>query len=317
MGKIISIVVPIYKVEKELDRCVQSIMHQTYRNIEIILVDDGSPDKCPAMCDEYAKKDERIVVIHKKNGGLSDARNAGLRIAKGDYVMYVDSDDYIESDACEKLIEHITDDIDLVVGACKEINGSSIKFQRHTNLEEGKVYEAQEYVTRSIKKGEWYAPAWLNLYRRLFLMEHDLFYKEGYIFEDMEMLPRLFLANPKVTYVDYPFYYYIIRENSIMTSANTKKKIDLLISIYSEWYKLMSTVSDQEYRDTLYGVLAKHYLASAREQDIRGWRVEGVNFPFAWKYALNGKERMKALLFHVAPSLFSTIARLWMRRKND
>src|SRR5699024_8305216 len=102
-GKI-SIIVPVYKVENELDRCVQSLMKQTYKNIEIILVDDGSPDQCPKLCEQYAKEDERIRVIHKKNGGLSDARNAGLNLARGEYVLYVDSDDYIEVDSCERLI---------------------------------------------------------------------------------------------------------------------------------------------------------------------------------------------------------------------
>ena len=94
----ISIIVPVYKVEHELDRCVKSLLGQTYKNIEIILVDDGSPDCCPKMCDEFARKDNRVKVVHKRNGGLSDARNAGLKVASGEYVLYVDSYDYIEID---------------------------------------------------------------------------------------------------------------------------------------------------------------------------------------------------------------------------
>ena len=101
---LISVIVPIYKVEKYLDECIESIVNKTYRNLEIILVDDGSPDKCPEMCDQWAKKDERIRVIHKENGGLSSARNAGLDVATGDYVGFVDSDDFIERDMYEKKI---------------------------------------------------------------------------------------------------------------------------------------------------------------------------------------------------------------------
>ena len=101
--ELISVIVPVYKVEKYLNKCVQSIIQQTYTNLEIILVDDGSPDNCPQMCDEWAKKDSRIVVIHKKNGGLSDARNAGIAVAKGKYIGFVDSDDYIESTMYEDL----------------------------------------------------------------------------------------------------------------------------------------------------------------------------------------------------------------------
>lgn len=104
---LVSIIVPIYKVEPYLRRCVDSIVCQTYTNLEIILVDDGSPDTCPQICDEYANKDKRIVVIHKKNGGLSDARNAGLNSCKGEYISFIDSDDYVDYDFIESLIEPI------------------------------------------------------------------------------------------------------------------------------------------------------------------------------------------------------------------
>ena len=105
MIKKISIIVPVYKVEKYLDKCVKSIVEQTYKNLEIILVDDGSPDNCPAMCDEWAQKDSRIIVIHKENGGVSSARNAGLAVCTGDYVGFVDSDDWIEPDMYEYLLD--------------------------------------------------------------------------------------------------------------------------------------------------------------------------------------------------------------------
>ena len=102
---LISIIVPVYKVEKYLQECVTSIQNQTYRNLEIILVDDGSPDKSGKLCNEYAKRDSRIKVIHKVNGGLSSARNAGLKIAKGEYIGFVDSDDYIRKNMYEKLLD--------------------------------------------------------------------------------------------------------------------------------------------------------------------------------------------------------------------
>jgi len=107
MDKKVSIVVPIYKVEKYLDRCVESLVNQTYKNLEIVLVDDGSPDNCPAMCDEYAKADSRIKVVHKPNGGLPDARNAGMDVATGDYLLFVDSDDWIEPQTVSELTQII------------------------------------------------------------------------------------------------------------------------------------------------------------------------------------------------------------------
>lgn len=234
----ISIIVPVYKVEQYLGRCVDSLINQTYRNIEIILVDDGSPDQCPALCDNYARQDDRVVVIHKKNGGLSDARNCGLMKASGKFILYVDSDDYIELDSCERLIDGMKENIDLVVGSYKEVRNQKMVYKRHSNLSSNKIYSAKEYVISAIKCDEWYAPAWLNLYRKSFLIKNNLYYKVGFYFEDIEMLPRLFLANPRVTYVDYPFYNYVIRENSIMTSRSTIEKTQMSLDIYENWMRL-------------------------------------------------------------------------------
>ena len=104
MEELISVIVPIYKVEAYLERCIRSIVNQTYKNLEIILVDDGSPDSCPDICDVWKEKDDRIKVIHKKNGGLSDARNAGMQIMTGTYISYIDSDDWVANDMYEKMM---------------------------------------------------------------------------------------------------------------------------------------------------------------------------------------------------------------------
>ena len=112
--KKISIIVPVYKTEQYLDRCVESIVNQTYNNLEIILVDDGSADNCPAMCDKWAEKDNRIKVIHKENGGVSSARNAGIDAASGEYIGFVDGDDWIDTDMYDFLMSHFDDDTDIV-----------------------------------------------------------------------------------------------------------------------------------------------------------------------------------------------------------
>lgn len=106
VDKLLSIIVPVYKAEKHLDRCVESILSQTYGNIELVLVDDGSPDACPAMCDSWAKRDWRVRVIHKKNNGASSARNAGLDMASGEYIGFVDADDFVEPDMYETLMKN-------------------------------------------------------------------------------------------------------------------------------------------------------------------------------------------------------------------
>lgn len=304
MDEKISIIVPVYNVEKYLSRCIESLIGQTYGNLEIILVDDGSSDISPKICDMYAVQDKRIKVIHKKNEGLSEARNTGLKEASGDYIMYVDSDDYIELDSCKRLLSGMQPEVDFVVGAIREIRENSVTYQRHTNLIPGNIYCAKEFVIRAIQKNEWFAPAVLNLYRRDFLIRNQLFYKSGFYYEDMEMLPRLFLSAKKVVYVDYLFYNYIVRKNSIMTSDITEKKKSMMLAIYNDWMKIIGNVYDEEYRRYLYGILIRYYMTSARRGNIRGWKINGMNFWFAWRYALNKREKVKVFLFDLLPVIY-------------
>lgn len=131
----VSVIIPVYKVEKYLDRCMESVVRQTYKNIEIILVDDGSPDNCPQMCDEWAKKDNRIKIIHKKNSGQADARNQGMKISTGEYICFVDSDDYIDRTEIEKCINNaVRNSSDVVIFSFNIDNGNNI-IPIHFNLE--------------------------------------------------------------------------------------------------------------------------------------------------------------------------------------
>ena len=135
----ISIIVPVYKVEKYLDRCVESIVNQTYKNLEIILVDDGSPDNCPQMCDDWAKKDSRIKVIHKENGGQSSARNIGIENSTGEYIQFVDSDDFLDINTCNILIENMkNDNADLIIFGIKIID---------ENYQEKEKYNCDSFFT--------------------------------------------------------------------------------------------------------------------------------------------------------------------------
>lgn len=306
-GKI-SIIVPVYKVENELDRCVQSLMKQTYKNIEIILVDDGSPDCCPELCDQYALEDNRICVVHKKNGGLSDARNAGLKRATGRYVLYVDSDDYIDADACERFMS-ATDaqDVDIVVGnaVMEKLNGCEMMI--HTATPTGTIYGAKEFITRAISSYQWYAPAWLNMYRREYLLDNNLFFKKGIYFEDVQMLPRVFLPAKKIACMEGTFYHYIIRDNSIMTSKKDIKKQSDSIQNLREWKEQFDHVQDAELRKILYGMLVKCYLHECRVYGIIKWKIDGVDFKFVVNNSLNFKEKIKGLLFALLPKCYVRI----------
>lgn len=304
----ISIIVPVYKVEKELDRCVQSLIKQTYENLEIILVDDGSPDHCPELCEQYAVKDKRICVIHKENGGLSDARNEGLKRATGEYVLYVDSDDYIELDSCERLVNATHGDkVDVVVGNAIMEKLDSIEMMIHSATPNGILYDAKEFVKRAIRASQFYAPAWLNMYRRDFLLKNKLFFKVGIYYEDMQMLPRVFLRAKKVACIDGVFYHYIVRENSIMTSKKDEKKKKDSIQNLKEWKIQFDQIQDNELQKCLYGMLLKCYLHECRLYGITTWKIEGVRFRFALKYALGLKNRLKTIFFEIAPAIYTKI----------
>lgn len=297
----ISIIVPVYNVEHELSRCVDSILNQSYTNLEVILVDDGSTDRCPSMCDAFVMKDRRVRVIHKPNGGLSSARNAGLREALGEWILYVDSDDYILNDSCERL---------LAVGAkcgCDIVSADAIRefdggqeYMVHGSLVDGVCYSSRDFIIKSVKPCEWYAPAWLNLYKRSFLIENNLFFVEGLLHEDMEMQPRVFLAAKTVAYCAYPFYRYVDRASSIMNASEVDERVTAMKWIYSNWKSKFEAIEDKELARSLNGHLAKCYLHSCCELGFV-LDVLGVDRFFLLRNSLNVKEFIKAVIFAAMP----------------
>lgn len=216
MSELISVIVPIYNVEKYLARCVESIRRQTYSNLEIILVDDGSPDACPQMCDQFASADARIKVIHKPNGGLSDARNAGIEAASGRYIGFVDSDDYIHPQMYMELWKSLkAEEADIAVcGVKKVFNDSGDILDQPENT--ARVYSGKEAVANIFDAALYLQSvvAWNKLYRR------ELFdgvrYPVGKIHEDEFTTYELFYKSDKVVYNTGIYYYYYQRADSIM-----------------------------------------------------------------------------------------------------
>lgn len=231
--ELISVIVPVYKVEKYLERCVESIRRQTYSNLEIILVDDGSPDRCPEICDGYVKLDSRIQVIHKKNGGLSDARNAGIEIAKGKYIGFVDSDDYIHPEMYENLYKAIVKyRADISVCGVKKVYSEQYIIEEQ-NILEVKRYDGRQAVA-NIYDAELYLEsvvAWNKLYRKeLFI---SIRYPKGKIHEDEFTTYRLFYESDRVVRVNVQYYYYFQRKDSIMGKVNNEIS-DTVLDAYEE-----------------------------------------------------------------------------------
>lgn len=229
---LVSVIVPIYKVEQYLDECVESIVNQTYKNLEIILVDDGSPDGCPQMCDEWLRKDGRIKVIHKKNGGLSSARNAGLDAATGEFVSFVDSDDFICLEALQKLHDRFGDDesVGIVSGMIYRYQeGKTSDYNSEWFLKEEKVILGENFLQETLTQKTSFT-VWNKLYRRTLLA--GVFFREGRNNEDSLFMYDLGkkICNMNVCMVEIPHYvyYYRYREDSICTTSKTPLALDAL-----------------------------------------------------------------------------------------
>lgn len=218
---LISVIVPVYKVEQYLDECVSSIVNQTYKNLEIILVDDGSPDSCGKMCDNWAKKDTRITVIHKENGGLSDARNAGLDIFKGEYVAFVDSDDYVESNYIETLYTNIKD-ADMCL--CN-ITAFSENNQKKAVVEKG-IVDSDKFFEMmfSPETSQYSVVAWNKLYRRN--LWDNVRYPFRKIHEDRYVSCDIISQCSKIVCLEDYLYWYRYHEGSISTIRNIAGEFD-------------------------------------------------------------------------------------------
>lgn len=227
---LISVIIPCYKVEKYLPACIESVMKQTYGKIEIILVDDGSPDRCGMICDNYAQKDNRIIVIHKPNGGLSDARNAALDIAKGEYLTFVDSDDTVAVDYVEeqyRLIEKY--DCQMSVTQWQTfVEGTQLKI-RQDKPREICFNTPQEAVTSMYYQEEFDNAVCGKMYHR------DLFkslrFPKGLVFEDDYLVYQLMFKCKKVAYSNKITYYYLLRSDSIEGAQMSPNKIDSALAV--------------------------------------------------------------------------------------
>lgn len=220
MQDLISVIIPVYKVEEYLDRCVKSIQKQTYENLEIILVDDGSPDNCGKMCDEYAKEDSRIKVIHKENGGLSDARNAGIEIATGNYIAFVDSDDFVSHDYIEYMYKMIIEnDVKLAISGIMNI-------WKNTPITEGIHTTAQVLTPKETFENFLFAKGIeISAYGKLYhkSLWEEIRFPKGKVYEDTAIMYKIIEQAQKIVYGDKQCYYYIARVGSISKQQGFNK----------------------------------------------------------------------------------------------
>ena len=232
MNKLISIVVPVYNVARYLDKCINSIISQEYKDLEIILVDDGSTDESGRKCDLWAEKDNRIRVIHKENGGLSDARNVGIDNARGYYISFIDSDDFISEQYIQELYENIIN-TESDISICnpyyyyeqdnntKTVERYKIKIDRieGNSIDMTKILLYQKYFDTS---------AWGKLYKTELFKENGIYYPKGKLYEDIATTYKVFLKAKKIVFINRNLYFYRQRSDSIMSSKFNKKEMDYI-----------------------------------------------------------------------------------------
>ena len=252
MSSLVSIIVPVYNVERYLAECIDSLLLQTYKNIEIILVDDGSPDRCPEICDHWADKDHRILVIHKENGGLSDARNKGMDQASGNYFMFVDSDDYIAPTMIECLYKSILNE-NADIAVCNYLYHFENDRRKNfaTNIKSEVLSGAEIFYNRKNERnyGIW-TVAWNKLYKSEVF--GNIRFRFGKYHEDEFWANDIYQMEIKVVTIQECLYYYRQRDNSIMGKKSIKRNLDILEAFQERIYIYLK---NEKYADQAYKVL--------------------------------------------------------------
>ena len=259
MDALISVIVPVYNVEDYLDRCVESIVNQTYNNLEIILIDDGSPDSCPEMCNEWAEKDSRIIVVHKENGGLSDARNAGLKVATGEYISFIDSDDWININFYEQMYRTIINEKSEIVQCERDIvSDCTGEYLKNIIEYDSLTVSDEQAISMLIDENKFRQVVWNKLYKRSIIKHCFL---KGIINEDEFWTYKVFGETKRITYINAVMYYYFLREESIMRSNYSLKRLDglkALIERHEFICERYPNLKDKS-NNSVYGSCMYHY----------------------------------------------------------
>lgn len=313
--RLISVIVPVYKVEKYLSRCVKSIQQQTYGKLEIILVDDGSPDGCPQICDELATQDTRIKVIHKANGGLSDARNVGIRSSAGEYLVFVDSDDDIAPEMIERLYSAVrlngtkmalcnvlcVDETGLPTGGA---DGSPIR---------NECLSAEQILPRFYQEsGLFYIVAWNKLYHRSLLCEAT--FPVGKWHEDEFVAAQLIWKAGRVSCIDYMGYHYVTqRAGSIMSVQNDVRHLDALEALlirYRFYQEIGQSELLHETRARVLKALEEYYWGEPSKDSVYDARMKQIRRDYGNLTGFPLKEMIKWKAFAISPILERTLLRV-------
>ncbi|MCR2822025.1 glycosyltransferase family 2 protein [Lederbergia panacisoli] len=315
MNPIISIIVPVYNVQSYLPRCINSILDQTFSDFELLLINDGSTDNSGNICDEYSKKDSRIIVIHKENGGVSSARNVGIDAAKGEYLAFIDSDDFIHQKMYEILYQIASNySSDVVVCDFLKVQNENVSLhnagyniKHFTNIQ-----ALNELYTNNYKNAQKWVFLWNKLYKRNLF--NDVKFPDGKIYEDELVAHKILYSCQILTYIDMPFYYYLQRSGSYIGSKFSRKKFDRIYALIDRvnYFKMIN-------QQSLHDKALKHfidvffwYYAKAKfelhgiNKDLKNLkRILNQNLINILKNPLIGwKQKVFITLFVINPSIY-------------
>ena len=257
MNVLFSVIVPVYKVEEYIRECVDSILSQTYKDFELILVDDGSPDRCPEICDQYASADARVQVIHKPNGGLSEARNFGIQAAKGDYLVFVDSDDALMPDALESIALCTAHDPDVVITEMYNTTDMQLDCIVQKDLFTlPQTEDVHSIISFVFQKKEHISASVQYILRRQMVADHHLQYDVGYYHEDISWTPRLFIYAKQFAFYNQIWYVRRMDREGSITNIDSYRKInDALTLLVNELHSNAYSMLSKEDRTTIFCTL--------------------------------------------------------------
>ena len=306
----ISVVVPVYNVEKYLEKCLQSLIEQCYSDMEIVVVDDKSTDRSLCIAKKYEKYNNVKVISKEKNTGLSDSRNVGIRESRGQYIMFLDSDDYVE-DGCIFKIQEIVkkeNEPDIVYfGYSEEYESTNEKYIKYGYVsQKDKIYTGEEFAIAELKQRNLYAAACFGIYNREFIVRNNLYFESGLLHEDELWTPQVILRANKVYTSDYVFYHYLRRNGSITRSGNKTKHGQDMLCICKKLDILANEIKNPELKKYMDNHIAMLYMKGMTEGRLYQTNMEIDRF-YPLRKVCFKKDRIKAILFAFSLRLYYRI----------
>lgn len=305
-----SVVVPVYNVEKYLRECIESFLCQTFTDFEMILVNDGSTDNSGLICDEYAEKDSRIKVLHKQNGGMSDARNKGTEMASGKYVVYIDSDDYVSSsEFLMELFEKAESDPDIIVYKFKKYFEDSKRFSKcaYAFPELNTMPTLADKISYIVKSDAFYCSAWSKTMKLSLLKDNRITFEKGLMAEDQEWYYHVLLNANTLEGIDKDYIVYRQRANSVSSSTKVKNITDC-IDVVDKWQKEISSNAalSPDYKEALLGSVAKLYCnalvayTNCKDKTKKDHYKRLKSLSFLFKYNINPRVSLFSKVYRIA-----------------